>query len=257
MILIDKLCYQSKLRYVNAAEKSVYAMLTLVLCIVSRSPAVAAAAFTANGLLTVGKGKIPLSRYVRLLLLPAAFLVLGTAALVFNLSREPLDAFAFPVGEWYITGSRAARGQAARLCATAFAAVSCLYFLALNTTMTDIMGVLAKMHLPSFFIELMLLIYRFIFVLLETASAILTAQESRLGNRDFRTSVRSFGGMCAALFVLALKRSNALYDAMESRCYDGRIRVLSREYPPARKEIIGIAVFEGILLFMTIWSRIR
>ena len=123
--------------------------------------------------------------------------------------------------------------------------------------MTDIMGVLAKLHLPSFFIELMLLIYRFIFVLLETASAILTAQESRLGNRDFRTSVRSFGGMCTALFVLALKKSNALYDAMESRCYDGRIRVLSREYPPVRKEIIGIAVFEGILLFMTIWSRVR
>lgn len=98
----------------------------------------------------MGKGKIPLSRYVRLLLIPAAFLALGTAALVFNLSREPLDAFAFPVGEWYITGSRAALGQAARLCVTAFAAVSCLYFLALNTTMTDIMGVLAKMHLPSF-----------------------------------------------------------------------------------------------------------
>ena len=257
MMLIDRLCYQSKLRYVNASEKFVYAMLTLVLCIVSRSPAVAAAAFAVNGLLTVGAGRIPFSSYVRLLLIPAAFLVLGTVALVCSLSREPLDAFAFPAGDWYITGSREAVGQAARLCATALAAVSCLYFLALNTTMTDIMGVLAKLHLPSFFIELMLLIYRFIFVLLETASAILTAQESRLGNRDFRTSVRSFGGMCTALFVLALKKSNALYDAMESRCYDGRIRVLSREYPPVRKEIIGIAVFEGILLFMTIWSRVR
>ena len=151
MILIDKLCYQSKLRYVNAAEKSAYAMLTLLMCVVSRSPVVAAAAFAVNGLLTVGAGKIPLSRYLRLLLIPAAFLLLGTGALVLNLSGEPMDAFAVSVGNWYITGSREALGQAARLCATAFAAVSCLYFLALNTTMTDIMGVLAKLHLPLFF----------------------------------------------------------------------------------------------------------
>ena len=123
MMLIDRLCYQSKLRYVNASEKFVYAMLTLALCIVSRSPVVAAAAFAVNGLLTVGAGRIPFSRYVRLLLIPAAFLVLGTAALVCSLSREPLDAFAFPAGDWYITGSREALGQAARLCATAFAAV--------------------------------------------------------------------------------------------------------------------------------------
>ena len=150
MILIDKLCYQSKLRYVNAAEKSAYAMLTLLMCVVSRSPVVASAAFAVNGLLTVGAGKIPLSRYLRLLLIPAAFLLLGTGALVLNLSGEPMDAFAVSVGNWYITGSREALGQAARLCATAFAAVSCLYFLALNTTMTDIMGVLAKLHLPSF-----------------------------------------------------------------------------------------------------------
>lgn len=253
MILIDKLCYQSGLRYVNASEKFAYAVLTLILCVGSRSTAVAAAAFLANGLLTVGAGKIPLLRYLRLFLIPAAFLLLGTGALVVNLSGKPLDAFALPAGDWYITGSRAAIRQAAGLCATAFAAVSCLYFLALNTTMPDIMGVLSKLHLPSFFIELMLLIYRFIFILLETASSIMTAQESRLGNRDLRTSVRSFGGMGSALLLLALKRSNMLYDAMESRCYDGQIRVLSREYPPRKKEIIGIAGFEAFLLFLAVW----
>ena len=71
----------------------------------------------------------------------------------------------------------------------------------------------------------------------------MTAQESRLGNRNFRTRIRSFGGMGAALFVLALKRANALYDAMESRCYDGRIRVLSQERPPRKKEIALIVLF--------------
>ena len=45
MILIDKLSYHSKLRYVNASEKLMYAVLTLVLCILSRSVRVAVLVF--------------------------------------------------------------------------------------------------------------------------------------------------------------------------------------------------------------------
>lgn len=243
MIIIDKLCYQSGLRYVNAAEKCAYTLTGLGICIVSRSFLAAAFVSVVNVILTVGIGKIPVSRYIKLLVIPVAFLLAGTLALFIDVGRTPLDAFAVPVGDWYLTGSFASVEEGVRLCATAMAAVTCLYFLALNTTMTDILEVLRKLHFPSLVIELMLLIYRFLFVFLETASAILTAQESRLGNRNFRTRIRSFGGMGAALFVLVLKRANALYDSMESRCYDGRIRVLSQESPPRKKEIALIVLF--------------
>lgn len=247
MLLIDKLSYQSKLRYVNAMEKLMYAVLTLILCILSRSLKTAVLVFIVNGILTVGKGEIPLFRYIKLLTVPLAFLLIGTVAIIVNVSDTPLDAFAFPVGKWYITGSRAGIWQGIRLCATALAAVTCLYFLSLNTVMTDILGACRKLRLPSLLIELMLLIYRFIFVLFETASSITVSQQSRLGNRDFRTRVRSFGMMGASLFILALKRSNALYDAMESRCYDGSIRVLSREQPAKAGEITAIILYEAVL----------
>lgn len=256
MILIDKLCYQSGLRYVNAAEKFVYAVLSLVFCIASPSAAAPLLVFLVNGILTVGKGKIPLSHYIKLLLVPAVFLLLGTAAILIEFSRVPMDAFAFQIGKWYLTGSKHSMIHVFRLWITALSAVSCLYFLSLNTTMTDILEVLRKMRLPALLIELMMLIYRFIFLLLETASDIMTAQESRLGNRDYRTKIRSFGSMASALFIQAIRRSNALYDAMESRCYDGRIRVLSQEQPAKKKEIVGIAFFESLLLLITIWSII-
>lgn len=160
----------------------------------------------------------------------------------------PLDAFAFSVGEWYITGSRSGLYQGWKLCATALAAVTCLYFLSLNTVMTDILGACRKLRLPSLLIELMLLIYRFIFVLFETASSIMISQQSRLGNRDFKTRVRSFGALGTSLFILSLKRSNALYDAMESRCYDGRIQVLSREQPVRVGEVVMIVLYEAVLI---------
>lgn len=255
MIVVDKLCYRSGLRYVNASEKFLYTVLTLLICIAGRSPAAAAAAFAVNGILTVGKGGIPLFRYIKLLMIPVTFLILGSAAVIVNFSRTPLDAFAFKVGDWYITGSMNSIMEGAVIWAAALSAVSCLYFLSLNTTMTDILGVLKKLHFPPLVIELMLLIYRFIFILLETASAITTSQKSRLGNRDYRTKVRAFGGLGSTLFIQALRRANALFDAMESRCYDGTIRVLSQEYPVKKKELCYIAVFEILLLAVTIGSR--
>ena len=255
MIVIDKLCYCSRLRYVNASEKFLYTAATLAICVAGRSFAAAAAAFAVNGILTVRKGGIPLSRYIRLLMMPLAFLIPGSAAVIVNVSKMPLDAFAFPVGDWYITGSRDSIREGALLWAVAFSAVSCLYFLSLNTTMTDILEVLRKLHVPALLIELMMLIYRFIFVLLETASAIEISQKSRLGDRNFRTKARAFGSLGSCLFIRAFRRANALYDAMESRCYDGTIRVLSGERPMKGKEICYIAVFEIILLAVTIGSR--
>ena len=106
------------------------------------------------------------------------------------------------------------------------------------------------MHFPSLLTELMLLIYRFIFVLFETASSITVSQQSRLGNRSFKTRIRSFGKLGSSLFILALKRSGALYDAMESRCYDGSIRVLSREQPAKAGEIAVIALYGAVLVLV-------
>lgn len=255
MIVIDKLCYKSRLRYVNASEKFVYATLSLIICVVGRSIPAALLLFAVNGILTVRKGGIPLSRYIKLLRIPAAFLVIGIAAVIVNVSKTPLDAFALQIGEWYLTGSREGIERGVNLFLTAFAAVSCLYFLSLSTTITDLLGVLKKLHVPALVTELMLLIYRFIFLLTETASSVMTAQDCRLGNRDFRTKVKSFGGMGTAVFVKAVKRSNAMFDAMESRGYDGTIRVLSEEHPAKAGEIGMIAVFETVLIVVTVWTR--
>lgn len=255
MIVVDKLCYRSKLRYVNAGEKFAFSMLTLLFCIVSRSLLIAGTALLVNGFLTVRKGGISIGRYMRLLAVPFTFLILSTLAVIVNISRVPLDAYAVPVGTFFITGSKESLRFGIQLIMTAMGSVSCLYFLSLNTTMTDILDVLALLHCPEIMIELMMLIYRFIFVLMETASAILVSQKSRLGNRSLRTSVSSFGQMGAGLFIRALRRSNALYDAMESRCYDGKIKVLSVQHPVKKKEVALIVLFELVLLAMTIWRK--
>lgn len=255
MLTIDKLCYNSKLRYVNAGEKFAFTMLTLLLCVCSRSIVIACIVLTATGILTVYKGGIPLFRYVRFMTVPLAFLILSTLAIIFNISRTPLDLFAIPIGNWYLTGSKEAILYALQLILTALSSVSCLYFLSFNTPMPDILNVLGSLHCPKILMELMLLIYRFIFILLSVSSAITNSQHSRLGNKDYKTSLKSFSALASVLLVRSFKRANALYDAMESRCYDGTIRVLNETYPPDKRHILAIIIFETLLLLLTILER--
>lgn len=248
MIVIDKLCYTSGLRHVDPAEKFGYALTTLLICVVTRSFWTALIVLTVNGILNVKKGGIPFFRYCRLMLVPLAFLLMSTAAVMVNISRVPMDAYALKIGAFYLTSGRTEIMQGIRLILTAYACVSCLYFLSLNTPMTEILDVCKKLHCPQMLIELMLLMYRFIFILLELASSILTAQNARLGNKDMRTSMYSFGQMISVLFVRALKKSGALYDAMEARCYDGTLSVLPEECRRKRREIFWIAGYECILI---------
>ena len=255
MFVVDKLCYSSKLRYVNPYEKFFFAMLSLIFTIASRSIALGLLVMGVNSYITVIKGGISWRRYKRLMSIPLVFLVLSTVAIIINFSRTPLDAFAINFGGFYLTSSFAGIHKGVQLIVTALASVSCLYYLSLNTTMVDILAVLKGLKLPDLIVELMMLIYRFIFVLLETASAISTAQNSRLGNKDYKTSMRSFGKMVQALFIRAMKRSSLLYDAMEARCYDGKIQVLRETKAPNGRNVAFMAVYQFALLLYTIGFR--
>lgn len=186
---------------------------------------------------------------------PLAFLLLSTLAIIFHISKTPLDLFAVSLGGWYLTAGTDSFMYAVQLILTALSAVSCLYFLSFTTPVPDILEVLRRLHCPKLLIELMLLIYRFIFVLRETASAISVSQLCRLGNRDFRTSLKSFGMMGSVLMIRAIERSNRLYEAMETRCYDDTIQVLSEEHPPKKKVILAIIIFDTALFIFAVWRR--
>ena len=134
-----------------------------------------------------------------------------------------------------------------QLILTAMASVSCLYFLTLTTPMTDILMVLKRIHCPYLIIELMMLIYRFIFVLLDIAYQLRISQICRLGNKDRRTSWESIGGLMAVLLVRAMSRANDLYDAMESRCYNGVISVLEETSSATRKDVMALFAFSFCL----------
>ena len=198
MIIIDKLSYSSGLADVSPEEKFAYAVLTLLVCVVSRSVTAAVIVLAVNGILNVKKGRVPFHLYLKYLMVPLIFLLLSTLAILVNVSKEPLDAYAIPVGQYYVTSSWMGLKKGGQMILTALASVSSLYVLSFNTPMTEILDVLKRLHFPGLFIELMLLTYRFIFILMEGAVCNYDGTESKaLETGDLKTSIQSFGQMAS------------------------------------------------------------
>jgi cobalt/nickel transport system permease protein len=256
MIIIDKLCYHSGLRYENASVKMFFSLTTLGICVLSRSICVSQATLISTGYLTLVKGKIPWKYYRKLMAVPLIFLLLSTLAIWVDFSTVPMDAYAIRIGKLYLTNSWNQIVYGCRLICVALAAISCLYFLACNTTMTDILGTLHRMHVPSLLVELLMLVYRYIFILLDIAGAIRDSQRSRLGNKDYRTSINSFAKRVSILFVRAIKKADLQYMSLEARGFDGTLRVLQKHYPIKCSHLIGVILFEIFLAGLAVIVKI-
>ncbi len=252
MIIIDKLAYSSKLRYKNPAVKAAFAVGNLLICVGARSFIVSLIILSVMAGLTVLSSKISILRYLKLMSIPIGFMVLSTIAIVVNITDKPMDLVSFPVGGRYLSAGWHSLSEGVRLVAVALASVSCLYFLTLTTAMLDILAVLRRLHCPKIMMELMMLIYRYIFVILDMASAITTSQNCRLGNKDFMTELRSIGQMLAVLLIRSLRKSSLLFESMESRCYDGEIKVLNEYYPVEARDTVRVAGFLSLMLVIAI-----
>ncbi len=255
MLLIDKLSYSSKLRYKSPCMKSIFAVSVLLYCILMRSFIFSFFTIMLMGSLTVVVGGTSLKYYLKLLRLPIAFLILSTLSIIFEISSSPVTvpSLYFLNKYIYITTEQVLFG--AGLVMTALGSVSCLYFLALTTPFSDVLYVLNVIHCPGLLIELLLLIYRFIFVLYDIAAALNIAQESRLVTCNFKTRIKGSVSLFETLFIRAIRKSSNLYDAMESRCYDGTLKVLNENKKATKGEIIFIIMSEVVFIILYLIQR--
>ncbi len=256
MISIDKYAYMSKLKKKDPMQKLAFALLTLGVCLWANSIAVSLAVLFIMGGYAVCKGGIPASVFMKLMLVPGSFLVIGVLTIAVNVSADrELFLFFLPISGTYIGVSQTGLRTAAQLFFKALGAVSCLYYLSLNTPMVDLLGALRRLKVPKLLVELMGLIYRFIFVLLETADTMIRAQNSRLGYSGLLPGFRSLAAMASTLFVRAYKRSDELYIALEARGYDGELNVLEEPVETHWTQYIPPVAINFMLVFVTLFFR--
>ncbi len=256
MIGIDAYAYINNLKAVHPLEKALFAILTMVVCLFSPNNITPLIVLALMATATLWKAGISGRVYARLLLLPLSFLVLSVLTIAFSVSLHPAGFwFSFPLGRLFIGVRSPDVLLAGHLFLKSLGTVSCLYFLALTTPMTEIITLLYKLKTPALVTELMILIYRFIFVFLESAATIRRAQHSRLGYITVQRSFYAMSQLFVALFGKIFQHSRQLADAMDARCYTGEIRVLAKPHMVNPVNYIIIAALNFILVSVNILGR--
>lgn len=252
---IDYYACQSGLRHWNDSYKVLSACIILVLCIVLSNPWVSVTVILTMGIINLWGNRVSIHTYIGLLKIPIAFLVLGTVAIALGISKQPLGDYNLWLHWGYLYFTKTGIRQALELFLKAMGAVSAMYLMALSTPASELIGVLRKAHVPKIIVELMNMIYRFIFILTEVQSNMKTAAVSRLGYVDFKTSCYSFGQTGGNLFILSLKKANTYYDAMVSRCYEGDLPFWEEEKQIKAWQIGLLAVYVAGLFLLYFLMR--
>ena len=235
---IDYYAYISAIREWNPMFKVFFALAVLIMVIAMDSLYISLFVLITMCFLTVVRGRIPLHQYISTLTIPIVFVLVGSLTIALSFARSPLGQYNLHLGFFYIYTSDADLLRMVNLMAKAMAAVSALFMMTLSTPSGEIISVMRKVHMPKLFVELMNMIYRYIFVIMETNRKMHDSAESRLGYVDYRTSIKSFSGTASNLLVVSLKKANAYYDALVSRGYDGELRFLEREKKLDREQIV-------------------
>jgi cobalt/nickel transport system permease protein len=252
---IDYFAYTSRIRHWNPGYKVVLSVLTLLLCIVLNNPYVSVAVILAMAYLTMVKGGLPLREYLPILTVQLGFIILGTIAIAVDFSSQPLGQYNLDLGFCYVFTSRPRLLEMAFLMLKVFAAVSALQMLIVSTLSTEIISVLRKAHAPKIFIELMNMIYRYIFILMDVYTKMRNSAEARRGYCDFRTSCYTFGGIAGNMLLISLKKANSYFDAMEARCYDGDLLFLEEDKQVTTSQIAAAGAF--IIFLILLWAFTR
>ena len=231
----DRYAYLSRLRETDPMPKLAFTAAVMVVCLCCDSVAVGLFTLVLTGALTTALGGLRPRVFLRFLRVPLVFLAVGCVTALFTAQPEGTDMlWAVPVGGslWGFTAGSLRRGVL--IFTKALGVIGGMYFLSLSTPITDLTMALERLHVPKLFVELMELIYRFIFVLSETAGRIRAAQESRLGYRGLRRSLSSLGTLASMVFLRAWKKGERVYTALESRGYTGSLVTLAAMYRPGR-----------------------
>lgn len=169
--------------------------------------------FMAVGLI-LRTGVRPSSLAMRL----TAPLFMGLTALLASLFLiEGAPVLHLHLGWINMVGSEEGLAKGSLVFARVFNGAALVLLLSMTTPVTELLAVAQRMRISPLFLELVSLAYRYIFVLAEEASSVMSAQKIRLGYHSFVSGLGSFGVLSGMVFVRSYDRAERVATAMKAR----------------------------------------
>jgi cobalt/nickel transport system permease protein len=240
--LLDDYAHGNALRETNPRLKLILGLGAILLCVSSPTPIAPLFVAITMSLATLILAKIPRHIYFRLLLVPLSFALLSATVVAF-MHGSGQTLFSVPLFGFNLGIREEGANLAALLIARTFGGMCSLFFIALTTPMIEIFATLKFMRIPQSVIELSMMIYRYIFVFLDQAAMIHSAQVMRLGDAGTKNSLNSFAMLSSVLFLRSWEQGERLIVAMDSRCYDGKLDLMEQTDGAAPRAILAVVIY--------------
>jgi cobalt/nickel transport system permease protein len=225
MNALDTLTYTNRLRHLPPWQKLLFATGSLMLALISHPPVQLAIACWLS-LWTVFYAGVPAGLYRRVVMGITAFLVTSLPVLIINLADHlPSDAvWGMPLGSWQLYLSSRGIAQAIEILCRSLACTACLLFIAFTVPLVELSSFFTRIGCPVILVELLMLVYRLIFLLAETAQRLLTAQTARGGYRTRRLTLNSAGLLIRGLLQRTVERYHKLSLGVRARGFNDKFQ---------------------------------
>ena len=245
---LDSYAHSNNLKNLNINFKVLFAILTMLVSLISTSPVIPLLITFLMSFLIIFKARIPFRFYLKFLAVPFLF---GFLTFIFMALFFGVGANVFEIGIFNLAVTFDGFNLGFLVFSRILGGFSCLAFLTLTTPMNELFFMFEGLKIPKIVIEIAMLMYRYIFLFLEEAGNMYNSQKTRSGYGNLRNTYKSLGMLASNLFIRTWLRGEQAYVAMESRCYNGSINSFKTHEKIGIKNMILLLSFESFLLIGT------
>jgi cobalt/nickel transport system permease protein len=244
--LLEDVAQKNGLREVNTCLKVIAGLGAIVLCLLSTSYIAPLVIGLFLSLAIILLAKIDLRTYAELFIVPFWFALMSIAGIILISGGETVFWYWEPLPWFSLAVTRESINLGAYVFCRVIGGMSALCFIALTTPMTDLFIVMRQCRIPEAVIDLMMIIYRTIFILMDQVTQIYRAQVMRLGYSGIRESIQSCATLCGAAFIASWNSGEDLIRAMDARCYAGKFAVMGEIRPVECAPLLALILFLAV-----------
>ena len=253
--LLEDIAQKNGLREVNPYLKLFTGLGAILLCLVSTSyiPPLFIALVLTGSILFLAR--VDAKTYAELFIVPLWFAVMSVAGIILISGGQDIFWRWDILPSFSLSITRESINQGVFVFCRVIGGMSAICFISLTTPMTDIFIVFRQCRIPEIVIDLMMIIYRTIFIILDQVLQIYHAQVMRLGYSTWHESIHSFASLCGAAFIASWNSGEDLIRAMDARCYDGKFAIMGETRPVEYMPLFALCAFLFISFAVVIFSE--
>jgi cobalt/nickel transport system permease protein len=245
---IDEIAYESRFRNWPPLGKLLITLSFLISSLVSSSLLVPFIVFTIGIVLTLFSTRF---RFPKILALGIAesLVIIAISCTVIVLVTGGVTIWQFEMGFISISIGREGLYLGLLIFLKALAGVTIMLFLASSTPVPHLAYAMRQLRMPKELTELVVLVYRYSFLMLEQLEIMYDAAKCRLGFKGLRNKMRTSGRLAVSLFIRSLGIADRAQMAMACRNFSGEFPVYRK--PSRLTPVWGLA---PLIIFAVLYS---